>query len=224
MRFGKIFSKYEIKARFFPTILNLIPLFILQYYFTNNPLFLDKVLELKIIGNISISLILIYLLSQFFRVIGKDLFEKRLFKNELDFPTTKFLLFSNTQYSKEYKLKIHKKIKKDFSINLLKSKEERKNKKKAKKLINEAISQIRMKMKSGTLILQHNIEYGCIRNLIGGSIFGLFASFIITYFNYLYISISLVYGLILILNKKILNSYAEKYAKILIQEYMGESK
>ena len=87
----KLFDKYSMKARVLPAIFTvLIPLIIFNHFFTS-PLLTDLLGAFKAsetISNISISLVLMFYLSQIARIIGKNLFEKRLFKDELKMPTT----------------------------------------------------------------------------------------------------------------------------------------
>ena len=57
----------------------------------------------------------------------------------------------------------------DFDITLLPEDQEKEKEEEARKKIVEAMSLIRAKVKDGRLLLQHNIEYGFVRNLIGGN-------------------------------------------------------
>ncbi len=92
------------------------------------------------------------------------------------------------------------------------------------------MSLARKKVGSGKLLLQHNIEYGFWRNLIGGTIFAVLFSGITTYYSHaennktlFFVSIILLifYLLILIFNKFIIGRFGKMYARVLIQEYMG---
>lgn len=68
------------------------------------------------------------------------------------------------------------KVLNDFHLKLPNSKEQDKDLESAKVLFNEAVSLIREKVKNGRLILNYNIQYGFIRNLIGGSVVGILLS------------------------------------------------
>lgn len=83
----------------------------------------------------------------------------------------------------------------------------------------------------GVLVGQHNLEYGFIRNLSGGSIIVIGISVLnIIIFLWIYphhaafiIScvVSLIYLLIVAFSKKMLLNVGNSYAKVLIQEYMA---
>jgi len=229
------FDRYNIIARFFPAVICSFPVIIFYYYFLSISLaeFLQAVGKIKWVGNISVSLLFIFLLSQIGRFVGKEIFEKQHFEDESKMPTTEFLMHSNNHYSDDYKKKIHKKILEDFDIRLSTKKEETDNELEARKRIGEAVSLIRDKVEKGRLVFQHNIEYGFVRNLIGGSLIAFFISLInIHFFSFIApnqtpliisIFIATIYLLLLIFNKPIILSYARLYAKVLFQEYMGES-
>lgn len=182
-----------------------------------------------VIGNITISIVLLYLLMQINRFLGKFLFEKNMFKNELEMPTTNFLLFSNTEFSEEYKIKIREQIKSDFQIELPNEFMENQNIIETRKRVVEAVGLIRQKVKNGRLLLQHNIEYGFARNLIGGAIIGLMMSvFDIIYFynnadkliGGISIALSILFSILLIIHKPIIKHLGNQYAKRLFQEYL----
>ncbi len=226
------FNQYNLKARIYPAILCIIPFMILYHFFLNNILgdFLNFIVKIKWIDDISISVIFIYLLAQIGRLIGKEVYEKIYFKNELNMPTTSFLMCSNSEYTSDYKSKIYQKIKKDFNLQLSLKEEEKNDEIKAKKKIVEAVGLIRGKVKNGRLLLQHTIEYGFWRNLIGGSTIALLFSLINIYFfkfitfNKIACIVSIVTSLIylipVVLSKVIITRLGNLYAKRLIQEYM----
>lgn len=223
-------DKYEIQARIFPAIIVLIPFLI----FTMNcdisilNVFFKNLLEVRIIGNLTIALILLYLLSQINRFFGKFIFEKNMFSDELEMPSTRFLLFSDSKLSKAIKLQIREKIKNDFQFIMPTEDDERIDLIESKKRIVEATGLIREKVKNGRHLLQHNIEYGFARNLVGGSIIGLIISlFDIAYFYLaksnpiLYTSLfsALFFGALLLFYKPIINHLGNQYAKRLFTEY-----
>jgi hypothetical protein len=223
-----MFNQYNLQARIFPTIICAIPILLFQYFFLSEEIsiFLVFLGKLKIAGDITISIVILYFVSQINRFFSKTFFEKE----EIYMPTTDFLLISNSEYSNEYKVKIYEKLEKDFGLKLPIEKEQKKNEINSRKRISEIMSLARKKVGSGKLLLQHNIEYGFWRNLIGGTIFAVLFSGITTYFSYsesnktlLFVSIILliIYLLILIFNKFIIGRFGKMYARVLIQEYMG---
>ena len=170
-----------------------------------------------------------YFLTQINRFLGKFLFEKNMFNNELEMPTTNFLLYSNTEFSYEYKKQMREQISKDFQIDLPDEQEEISDLENARKRIVEAVGLIRQKVKNGRLLLQHNIEYGFARNLIGGAIIGLTMSLfdIVYFFNHgnnligsISIALAIVFGFLLLIHKPIIKHLGNQYAKRLFQEYL----
>ncbi len=220
-------NKYQLYARIIPSIFSSIPALLFQYFFLNQEIanFLQFLGGLNFIWNITISVVILYFLSQMNRLIAKNFFEKE----EIYMPTTDFLLFFNPKYSKEYKQEIYKRIQKDFNIQLPTGKEQNENELNSRKRIAEAMSLVRKKVGAGKLLLQHNIEYGFWRNLIGGTIFAILFSGLDAYFaliqsnnSILTVSIIMliVYLILLFSNKYIIQKVGALYARVLIQEYM----
>ena len=222
-----MFNKYNLQARIFPAILCTIPILLLQYSFLNHEvlIFLQYLGNLRFAGNITISIALIYFVSQTNRFIAKTFFEK----DEIYMPTTDFLLFSDSKYSPEYKQIIYKKLQDEFNLQLPSEKEQNENELNARKRIAESMSLARKKVGMGKLLLQHNIEYGFWRNFIGGTIFAILFSGLNMYFSFLQsnktiltisIILLLIYSIILFSNKIIINKVGKIYANVLIQEYI----
>lgn len=225
------FDKYNRTARIYPSIIILLPflLFTIYCHIDNLKVVFEDLLKLKIVGNITISIVLLYFLVQINRALGKFVFEKSLFRNELEMPTTNFLLFSNQEFSKEYKLQIRAKIKKDFKVELLNENEETIDLENSRKRIVETVGLIRQKVKDGRLLLQHNIEYGFFRNLIGGSIIAFLMSGFDIYYFFTYkdnvlgevsILFAFCFAILLLVHKPIINHLGNQYAKRLFQEYL----
>ena len=226
------FDTYTRTARIYPAIISVFPLALLSIGITNKELdqFFEGISSIKILGNISFALVMIYLLSQANRFIAKNLFEKNYFKTELFMPTTNFLLYQNKELSNEYKDKVRQRIRKDFNIQLLSRQEEESKISEARQAIVETVGLVRNKVGDGRLLLQHNIEYGFVRNLIGGAIIGSIgsAASLLFYLKYypstVFWSISLtslIFFISLLLGSKVLmNRYGELYAKRLFQEYL----
>lgn len=184
----------------------------------------------KIIGDVSVITIFLYLVMQISRFVSKKFLQDNYFQNELHFPTTDYLLFSNDKYSLERKEKIRGKVKKDFGVMLLDKEKEVMDEKEARKKISEAVSLIRNKVKNGRLLLQHNIEYGFIRNLIGGlSISIPFCLFDIFFFGIRSDETAFIVSLLLfigyfsffVFRRNILVYYAYNYADVLYNEYLS---
>jgi len=221
-------NKYQLYARIFPIILCSIPALIFQYYLLNQEIanLLQFLGGINFMGNFTISMAILYFISQTNRLIAKTFFEK----NEICMPTTDFSLFCNPEFSEEYKKEIYKKIQDDFNIQLPTENEQNENELNSRKRIAEAMSLVRKKFESNKLLLQHNIEYGFWRNLIGGTIFAILFSGLDIYFaltqsnnSILIVStiILIVCLVLLFFNRYITRKIGELYARVLIQEYMA---
>lgn len=230
----KLFDKYSIKARIIPaTFTVLIPLIIFNHFYTSPALtnLLGAFKATEAISNISISLILMFYLSQLARIIGKKLFENRYFNDELKMPTTEFMLYSNSQYSDEYKQRFASKVKSEFNIGICSKNQEINNDSNARKQIVEAMSSVRKSLFKNKFLLQHNIEYGAMRNTIGGSVLGLILCILNCIFFYYVIPIEfaiysslvlgIIYSIFIVFSKSIINSFGKAYAKILFREFIG---
>lgn len=223
-------DKYTLTARLYPALITTIPilLFTLNCKVEGIEELFNSVLKAKILGNITISVVAIYLLMQSNRFFGKFLFEKVIFKNESDMPTTRFLLYRDKEFSDEYKDRIRSKVLTDFNFILPNRVDEVNNIENSRKRIVEGVGLIRNKVKNGNLLLQFNIEYGFARNLIGGSIIALIVSiWDLIYFitidesiiMYISIILAFFFSACLLLSKPIINTLGTTYAKRLFQEY-----
>jgi hypothetical protein len=217
------FNEYNLKARVFPALITAIPLFLIKHYVINQ-FFLFSLTQVMF-GDVSILIVLVFLFSQINRVISKNLFEVKT-----DFPTDKALLPSSTTLSQQYRKNLSEKIKKDFNLTLPELREENENEQEIKVRIREIVKSIVNKVKDGHLLLQHNIEYGFFRNLLGGSVVASVVSFVnIIIFYFLFknqivaitsIVLFLMYLSVVIFHKKVLKQYSEEYTQVLFREYL----
>lgn len=221
-----MFNKYSTKARLFPAVLTALPVILVKHYILD--VFFEFSLNQVIFGDISIAVVLIYLFIQINRFISKKLFE-----NKKNFLTDQKLLPSSKTISEEYREKLAKKIKKDFDLNLPNIREENDNKENVVLRIREIIKSIIDKVRGGHLLLQHNIEYGFMRNFIGGSVIASLVSFInifVFYFLFkndkvamLSVVLLIIYIIPIIFSKKILDHYSEEYTNVLFREYLNNN-
>ncbi len=225
-------NTYYLKARLFPTVLTSIPALILYNRFVAS-LYHDKLeniyTALPTITDVIFSGAIIFLLVQINRFLSKEIFQKLYFKDEINMPTTNLLLKSNNELETRIKQKIEDKIKNKFDISLLSLNEETADESRARKLIATTVSQIRNILRDNYLLLQHNIEYGFFRNLIGGSFLAFVISLIIFISSHftsdittrnLGFILTLIYFLPIILSKVIINRYGKYYAKILYEQFL----
>lgn len=225
-------NNYYFKARLFSTVLTAIPTIILYNKFVTN-LYHDKLENiysgLPTITDVIFSGAIIFLLVQINRLLSKEIFQRLYFKDEINMPTTNFLLKSNSELEVSIKQKIEDKIKNKFDIHLLPLIEETIDEQRARKLISTTVSQIRNLLRDNTLLLQHNIEYGFFRNLIGGSFVAFIISLIIVVLAYYKADmttinlgwiLTCIYFIPILLSKFILNRYGKYYAKILFEQFL----
>lgn len=227
-----ILNSYYFKARLFPTVLTSIPAIVLYNRFVSN-IYHDKLQNiyagLPTITDVILSGAIVFLLVQINRFLSKEIFQQLYFKDEINMPTTDYLLKSNNQLETSIKEKIEEKIKNNFEINLLSITEEIADETRARKLIATIVSQIRNKLRDNSLLLQHNIEYGFFRNLIGGSFLAFIISLIIVACAQFNEDISTrnlgsilccIYFLPILISKLIINKYGKYYAKILYEQFL----
>lgn len=227
-----VINNYYLKARLFPTVLTSIPAIILYNKFVAN-LYHDKLENiysgLPTITDVILSGAIIFLLVQVNRFLSKEIFQRLYFKDEINMPTTNFLLKSNSELEASIKQKIEGKIKSKFDITLLTLTEESEDEQRARKLIATTVSQIRNLIRDNSLLLQHNIEYGFFRNLIGGSFVAFVISLIIVVSSQyttdittrnLGVILTCIYFLPILLSKLIMDRYGKYYAKILYEQFL----
>lgn len=180
----------------------------------------------SVVGNIGLSTILLYTFNQYFVRIPSKIFEDFIFKKQLYFPTTTFLLYSNNEYTEEFKNEIRQSIKSDFSIQLLSKEDERGYETEARRRIKEVVRVIIGKVKDGYLVLQHNIEYGFVRNLWGASLVGVLGSCLLmgvsvptTPIFTLGKVLAIIYSIYLVFGFQVIQYFGKAYARKLIEEY-----
>lgn len=231
------FDKYTLKSRIAPAFFSMIiPIMVFNHFYVSEEFskFIGEVFFAKLISNLSISVICLYYLSEVARIISKNVFEKIYFKDERNMPTTNFLMFKDDTFSSDYKISVRKRILSDFQINLANVEEEKADEIDARRKIVESMAQIRKKLMKNNFLFQHNVEYGAMRNAIGGAVIGLLLSAFNMVFFSQYIKVGLavlvsaitflVYFLLIVLSKIIIDFYGKNYAKILFREYMGGRK
>ncbi|AEI52157.1 hypothetical protein [Runella slithyformis] len=230
-------DKYYVKARLLPTILTALPL-VAVYLFILSPYlaeYLKKILPyLPTVGDISFSVGIVMFLVQVNRTLSKELLQSNYFKGETKMPTTDFLLFSHNEYSTETKGKIRKKIKEHFDMEMFDAQREAADEIRSRFLIKEAVGQIRVLLKDNEMLLNHNIEYGALRNFLGGCIQAVFFSLVLIikalFFPYdkglliVAVIFLVIYGSFLLMSKWLIQKYGNNYARILYQQFLALPK
>lgn len=224
-------DKYSRIARLYPALITLVPVFILSVSLSQHELtkLLGEIMAIKIAGCVSINVAALFLLIQANRFIGKEIFERWYFNDELSMPTTEMLLASNTLISPQLRLKVDESCQRDFGLCLPTVEEQNSDDLLARRRIVEIVAQIRQKVRDGHLLLQHNIEYGFARNLIGGAPLGLAFSIVCIFYFYsdsraitfFSAGLAVLWVLLMLVSKIIIGRFGVLYAKRLIQEYVG---
>lgn len=223
------FDKYTWRAKIFPTLLSLVPLFIFQYLYFENLIFkwfkgienYSSVFHIILIGAS------LFISVEITRSFGKNLIEEYYFIRNNKFPSTQILLNKNKIFSQQFLKNIKSKIRKDFNLDInVKGKEKILR---VKDAVNQIIAKVGYKHQ---ILNNYNISYGFFRNLTGGFLIYLLSTLLLIGFSYFdnliifYASILLLLGeiIFLISSWRILNNHGTKYAKQLFNVYMSEAK
>ena len=169
-----------------------------------------------------------YFARESFRSISKIIFQYKLFNDdETKMPTTDLLMFSYSSFSKKYILKIMQKINADFKLVLKNEAEQLENEIEARKEIANAVQLIRNVTRDDKILLQYNIQFGFLRNFMGGMIVAFVISFLLFLLStilrepwILHLIISIVDIAILICSFIILKYRAKAYARQLYVAYL----
>jgi len=231
----KWFDSYSIPARIFPSLVSALPAFVLVFFLSADAQLKELgrfLLSLKFYGGITLGIVALYFYSQVIRFASK-LLEEAFFIRASGFPTTYLMTYADTTYSSTYKDKYHTNVKRDFDIALLDETSEANDPDDARKRLAEAAKQVILKVGKGQLVFKHNVWYGFIRNVIGGSFFSLafccvnilIGTTVMKSTRLVVISLVLLvpYGFVLIVRKRLLRQNAEAYAKQLIAEYIAST-
>lgn len=225
-------NSYYLKARLFPTVLTAMPALFLYNKFVSSLYHTQLENIYAVLPNITdavLSSAIVFLLVQINRFLSKEIFQKFYFQDEMRMPTTNLLLKSNTELETSIKQKIEGKIKNKFGITLLTVMEESADEERARKLIVSTVSRVRNVLRENAMLLQHNIEYGFFRNLIGGSFLAFILSLIIIAIAHfkldmqsqkLGIVLAIIYLIPILLSKLIIKRYGKYYAKILYEQFL----
>lgn len=222
-----LFDEYGRKARLFPALLCVPPYLLVGHYAIRQ--FFDPAVASRLyitIGDISLAVVLLYLLIQLNRLVSKAWFQ-----DEKKLPTVTMLLPSDTTFSPQYKQKIADRVVSDFGLALPTPGEEAADPVNARKRTAESIELIIERVGAGRLLLQHNTEYGFVRNLVGGALLAFLVSVVAAVVfatavpNKAALSASVVlavlYILPVLLHRVVLRRPSEDYARVLFREYVG---
>ena len=165
-------SEYELKARYVPTLVLVSPLIIVAVFLFDrysSSLVVGKTVRLMAgaFGGIGIGWPLsVYFLSNMVREAGR-LLQEQYFKNGLELPTTRMMMWRDKTISDEHKRYLRKLVLMSFGKILPSKTDEENDPIKSSRVISETVDMIRPSIKDGVRLLQYNIRYGAERNVDG---------------------------------------------------------
>lgn len=165
MKFSDFFDSYDLKARWCPAALVLLPAVITVYgefpSITTSPVLA--------VGSGAVSFALLYLASMIVRELGLQA-QTRLWRKWGGAPSTRFLRARDRRFSEANKNLIRQKILQQFQLDLSSPEIERGNALAADQAIDQAFKRVREFLRGRHkfgLVDKHNAEYGFVRNLYG---------------------------------------------------------
>ncbi|CAA0235195.1 hypothetical protein ABKPCSM17A_02309 [Acinetobacter baumannii] len=160
--FLTLFDEYTLKARFLPACLAGIPLLtLIASYFDWN-----KFLVSNIIVGLLIGFVMIFILSNFSRYLGRKV-EKKFINQWGVLPTTQLLRHSDTTFSKTHKQKIHEILSSKSPIVLPSEQEEKNDPQIADEIYYQVTVWLKEQTRDEKILLNENITYGFVRNSLG---------------------------------------------------------
>lgn len=104
----ELFDKYNLEARFYPTFIAFIPIWLISY-FIQDQVFITMGTLAKIFSSSLFVTTTTYVAVDIVRTLGKNL-ENKVFDYGKNFPTTNLLLRSNNIFSQNKRIDIFKKL------------------------------------------------------------------------------------------------------------------
>jgi len=231
----KSWDEYEIKARYIPTFLAVIPIVHFLILFVGMGFWQELISNISwmlVIANLSLSLIVMLAIAQFQSSLGKIWIEESIFGKGGDrFPTTNMLLYNEGLISRDRKDLLRTKISEKFGCSFSTEKGERDDPANARLQAREAVGHVRGKVGHGVKTIQYNIRYGFFRNLIAGAGWSCIGSLgcSILYFvdskwepMSLFVVYFLAFVALYMFRKAILERLAYNYADTLFNEFLSQ--
>lgn len=232
----KWFDEYEIKARYIPTFISVIPMVQFLILFISETFWNELINNIgwMLVANLSLSLIIMLALVQIQSSLGKMWIEESVFgKGGEQFPTTNMLLYSGGIISKERKEQLRRSISGLYGTIFSSETEERDDPQNARLQAREAVGHVRTKVGHGVMTIHYNIRYGFFRNLIAGVIWNAIGSVGCSVLYglesdwrpmSLFIAIFLISTALYFLKGVILGKLAFSYADTLFTEFSNQIK
>ena len=225
--------EYTLKARLAPTALAAPPLLLLcdSVFDVQANQWIQSNTMVLLFGQGAATAALVFLMIQVNRLIGLEIFQRWLSKDELNFPTTRMLLPNNLEMSASHRSSINKKLLHDFQVGLLPN--EMGDTEQVRRHNADLVGRVRIFVGSPQKLLQHNIEYGFFRNLIGASvpvvIVGLVSAFLYSenllsqWIYQVALAYAFIAGALICFSRRLMNRLGLHYARVLFQTYLEKS-
>lgn len=156
------FSEYTLKARFLPACIAGLPLLaLIGSYFDWNAFLISNVIVGVLVG-----FLLIFLLSNFARYMGKKI-EKKSLVDWGVLPTTELMRHRNNSLDNVKKNKIHEILTEKSPFTMPSPQAEATDPNMADSVYSETITWLIAKTRDEKILLNENITYGFIRNSLG---------------------------------------------------------
>lgn len=233
----KSWDEYEIKARYIPALISVIPVVHFLILFVGMGFWQELIGNISwmlVITNLSLSLMVMLAIAQFQSSLGKIWIEESIFgKGGGRFPTTNMLLYNEGLISKDRKDLLRKRISEMSGCIFSSEKEEKDYPENARLQAREAVGQVRSKVGHGIKTIQYNIRYGFFRNLIAGTAWSPIGSLgcSILYFTQsrwepmiLFLIYFAVFSVLYAFRKVILERLAYNYADNLFNEFLSQGE
>lgn len=166
----KLWDKYEIKVRYVPAFLSLIPisqfliLLLGEHYWQG---LFASISKMAMVRNLGVSLVSTAAMVQLQSSIAKCWIEESVFgENGENFPTTEMLLYSGGLTPIQRKEQIRNKIIKIIGCTLPSESDELNNLSLARQQVQESVGIIRRVDDKGTMECQYSIRYGFLEILL----------------------------------------------------------
>ncbi len=226
--------EYTLKARLAPTALAAPPLLLLGDVLFNVQAsqWLDSSTMTWLFGKGVASSALVFFMMMVNRLIALEIFQRWIFQDELNFPTTRMLLPDNTEMSSTQRESINQKIQRDFQLALLPEVIEVTSQ--VRRHNADIVGRIRSFVGSPPKLLRFLIEYGFMRNLIGASLPVLMACAANAYLYreglladwayHLTLAYAFFAGVLVCMARPINDRLGVHYARVLFQTYLETKK
>lgn len=224
--------KYTLMARLAPSALAAPPilLFFNAIFDIQVNQWLETSTMILLFGKGTATVALVFLMMQINRLIGLEFFQRWVSKDELNFPTSRWLLANNTEMSALQRQNIDNKLQNDFQVGLLPA--VMGDTAEVRRHNADVVGRIRLFVGSSPKILQYNIEYGFFRNLIGASppvlIAGLGNAYLYSeellpaWAYHLSLAYSVFAGILVCLARPIIERLGTHYARTLFYVYLDK--